>query len=267
MVHWTQIGRKKPVTAAQRKRMIRRRGLKPSKGLKAAVKKIIAQKAETKYVAENITPGPVVVPAAQTTPANLARMLPRLTQGIQDNQRIGDVVQPIHARTYWTFYLNRALIDLFDVTLNVCVVYVKGATTDVAVAALPGGDFLKVGDGTNTDPAAAFTPVQMLTYVNHYPVNNDQYTLKKWFKRRICKGAGDVNGLSAGGNSPPTGGQGALTLSYKWKPPTLKYSDGAQNLPRNHYPVYLVWATANDGSALNGLLSFNCRTEMHYKDE
>lgn len=240
---------------------------KTGRALKQTIKKVIKSQSETKYAAENITAAPIVVPAAQTTPANLARMLPRIGQGIQDNQRVGDVIQPTRACTYWTFYLNRALIDLYDVTLNLVVVYVKGATTDVAVAALPGGDFLKVGDGTNTDPVAAFTPVQMLTQVNHYHVNNDQYTLKKWFKRRICKGAGDVNGLSAGGNSPPTGGQGAISLQYKWKPPHLKYSDAAQNLPRNHYPVYMVWATANDGSVLNGLLSFNCRTELFYKDE
>jgi len=191
-----------------------------------------------------------------------------MTQGVQDNQREGDVIQPVRARTFWTFYLNRAVPDLFDITLNLVVVYVKGATTDVAVAALPGGDFLKVGDGTNVDPNAV-GQVDMLTKINHYPVNNDQYTLKKWFKRRICKGASDVNGPIgvAGNNSPPTGGQGAITLQFKWKPPHLKYSDAAQTLPRNHYPVYLVWATANDGSALTGLLSFNCRTELYYKDE
>ena len=239
-----------------------------SKRLSTAIKSVVARQEETKYLAENITLAPIVVPAAQTTPANLARMLPRMAQGAADNQRIGDMVRPTGARTFWTFYLNRAVPDLFDVTLNLVVVYVKGATTDVAVAALPGGDFLKVGDGTNVDPNAA-NQIDMLTKIQHYPVNTDQYTLKKWFRKRVCKGASDINGpvgAPTNNSSPTAGAHPCLTLQYKWKPPALKFSDAAQTLPRNHYPVYLVWATANDGSALTGLLSFNTRTELFYKD-
>lgn len=245
-----------------------RRAPKHQKALTKAVQSVLARSEETKYVAENISAAPIVVPATQTTPLNLARMFPVLGQGVAENQRIGDQVKPTHARTFWTFYLNRSVPDLFDVTLNVVVVYVKGATTDVAVAALPAGNFLKVGDGTNTDPSAP-SPVDMLTKIQHYPVNSDQFTLKKWFRKRICKGASDINGPVGLGtnNSPPTAGaHPCLTLQYKWKPPTLKYSDAAQTLPRNHYPVYLVWATANDGSALTGLLSFNVRSELFFKD-
>ena len=242
---------------------------KKSTGLKGLIKRIIKGGEETKYTAENITAVPVVVPATQATPLNLARMFPQQTQGTADNQRIGDQITPTSARTFWTFYLNRSVPDLFDVTLNLVVVYVKGATTDVAVAAVQAGQFLRVGDGTNTDPTAG-NAIDMLTKIQHYPVNSDQYTLKKWYRRRICKGPNDINGAvgAAGNNAPPTAGRHpCLTLQYKWKPPKLKYNDAAQTLPRNHYPVYLVWATANDGSMpLAPLLSFNVRSELHFKD-
>jgi hypothetical protein len=217
-------------------------------------------------VAENIIGAPIYVPASQITPLNLARMIPRLAQGVADNQRVGDGIQPTRACATWTFFLTG--VNLFDVVLNLVILNVKGATTDVAVAALPGGDLLKVGDGTNTDPAAAFTPQQMLTLVNHYPINTDQYTLRKWIKRRFCKGPNDVNGAvgAPGNNNPPTGGQGAQTIKYSWVPPQLKYSDAAQVLPRNHYPVYCVWATNNDGTPLAAQLNFTCRSELYYKD-
>ena len=236
--------------------------------MKKYIQSIIKGAEETKYVAENITPAPVLVPAAQTTPLNLARMIPRQTQGTADNQRIGDQIAPSSARTFWTFYLNGSVPDLFDVTLNLLVLTVKGASTDVAVAAIPAGTLLKVGDGTNVDPNSP-NQVDMLTQIQHYPVNTDQFTLKKWYRRRICKGASDINGPVGlpTNNSPPTAGRHpCLTLQYKWKPPKLKYNDAAQVLPRNHYPVYLVWATANDGTPLASLLSFNVRSEMHYKD-
>lgn len=230
---------------------------------------VVNRKDETKYVAENITAVPVIVPATQVTPLNLARMFPLMTQGDANNQRIADQVQPIKARSFWTFYLNGSVPDLFDVTLNLCIVYVKGASTDVAVNAVQAGQFLKVGDGTNTDPTS-INSIDMLTKINHYPVNKDQYTLKKWFKKRFCKGASDINGPVGlpTNNTPPTAGaHPSLTLQYTWKPPTLKYNDGAQTLPRNHYPVYLVWATPNDGTnPLIPLLSFNLRSELMFKD-
>lgn len=235
--------------------------------MKRLIKSVVSGQEETKYLAENISAAPILVGPTQTTPLSFGRMLPLQAQGVADNQRIGDSIAPVSARTFWTFYLNRAVPDLFDVTLNLVVVHVKGATTDVSVAAIQPGQFLKVGDGTNTDIAGA--PIDILTKIQHYPVNTDQFTLKKWYRKRICKGANDINGPvgAATNNSPPTAGaHPCLTLQYKWKPPKLKYNDAAQTLPRNHYPVYLVWATCNDGAVLPNLLSFNIRSELHYKD-
>lgn len=227
---------------------------------------VIKSQEETKYVAENITLAPLIVPSSQITPANLARMLPHQTQGAGDHQRIGDSIKPIKACATWVVYINTT--NLYDVVLNLVVLHVKGATTDVAVGALPGGDLLKVGNGTNTDPNAAFTPVQMLTQVNHYPINTDQYTLKKWYRKRFMKGANDINGPVGAptNNSPPTGGRVLSTIKYTWKPPALKYSDSAQVLPRNHYPVYCIWATSSDGTPLGASLNFTCRSEIYYKD-
>ena len=108
-------------------------------------------------------------------------MIPNLTQGVLENQRIGDQVSPIKINCMWNFFL--AGNDAFDATLNIVVVSVKGANSQLALPGIPVGQFLKVGDGTNTDPNG-FTPVQFLTQVNHYKVNNDQYTLHKWIKRR-----------------------------------------------------------------------------------
>ena len=221
-------------------------------------------------MAENITQPPggppaFQVPSSQLTPVNLSRMIPNIAQGVTENQRIGDSVQPVRATTMWNFYVGNA--DAFDVTLNIVIVTAKGAANQTAVANVPPGQFLKVGDGTNNDPSG-FTPTQFLTLVNHYRVNEDQYTLKKWIKRRFAKGNGVTNTAApiAAGAAPPSSNQGQVTIKYSWKPPKLKYNDAADLLPTNHYPVYLIWATANDGGALAGDLYFNCRTEMTYKD-
>lgn len=233
------------------------------------VMKVVNRNEETKYVAETITqvpggPPTFLVPSFQVAPLNLSRMIPNLTQGVLENQRIGDQVSPIKINCMWNFFLAGA--DAFDVTLNIVVVSVKGANSQLALPGIPVGQFLKVGDGTNTDPNG-FTPVQFLTEVNHYKVNNDQYTLHKWIKRRVSKGFGLQNiAPPIPGASNAVANQGAMSIKYTWKPPKLKYNAAADTTPTNHYPCYLIWATNNDGTALLGDLNFNCRSEMFFKD-
>lgn len=233
------------------------------------VLKVVNRRQETKYVAETPTivpggPAFTQIPSGQITPGNLQRMIPNLTQGVDEHQRIGDSVAPSRCRAMWTVFLSDFTTDVIDVTLNIVIVTVKGSSNQPALANTPVGQFLRKGDGTNTDPSG-FTPIQMLTEVNRYPVNDDTYTVKKWIKRRFCKGAGPVQGVGAG-NTSPTAGQGAMVISHSWKPPKLHYSNNADTQPINHYPVYLIWATSNNATALTGDLAYNLRTEMYYKD-
>lgn len=233
------------------------------------VLKVVNRGQETKMVAENILTPAIAVPGAQTTPANLARMLPRLSQGVGDYQRVGDQINPLFCRTYWTCFPADTTLNLYDITLNLAIVKVKGAATDLAVAATPGADFLRVGDGTNVDPNSA-NQETMLTLINRYPINTERYTVLKHFRHRFAKGPNSINGAvgAAGNNAPPTAGPGApcKVFSFKWTPPALHYDNAAANLPTNHYPCYLIWATANDASAYVGNIKFAVRSEMYFKD-
>lgn len=234
------------------------------------VLKVVNRNEETKYVAETITqvpggPPTFLCPSFQVAPLNLSRMIPNLTQGVAEHQRVGDQIQPSRINCMWNFFLSGN--DAFDATLNIVVVSVKGANSQLALPGIPVGQFLKVGDGTNTDPNG-FTPVQFLTEVNHYKVNSDQYTLHKWIRRRVTKGYGAQNSAAAiaAGASAPVSSGSTFSINYTWKPPKLKYNSAADTTPTNHYPCYLIWATNNDGTALLGDLNFNCRSEMYFKD-
>lgn len=157
---------------------------------------------------------------------------------------------------------------MFDVTMNLVIVMVKGAGSAPAVASVPAGSLLKVGTGVNADPNDP-NQTNMLSLVNHYPINTDQYTLCKWYKRRFAKGSGAINGAPGGGVEAGqiANTQSQQVIKYRWKPPTLKYDAAAVSLPQNHYPVFITWATANDGSALQGtILNYSCRSEIFYKD-
>lgn len=248
------------------RRRVARKSKAVPKTFAKKVSAVLARREETKYVAEDIWASQAVF-SSQATPASLYRMLPRLTQGTGDDQRIGDVIHPVRARSFIHYRLN-ATSNQFDATVNLIILQAKGAHTASAVAALPNDQLLKVGDGTNVDPTLA-SQVDMLTLVNHYPVNTEQYTVLKRIQFRISKGPGVINGAPGSASEGPNANMGLQqkVIQYNWKPPTLKYNVSTQNLPTNHYPVFITWATANDANALQGdMLNYTVRTELYYKD-
>lgn len=245
--------------------------------INAVVSDHIARSGETKYVAENIVAVPLAVPPGQSTVngVNCARMIPRLTQGADDYQRIGNRIQPTKGVVTFNLNIANPLANLIDQTVNIVIFRVKGAYTDTAVGAIPGGDFLRVGDGTNIDPrgplgAPAISQIDMLNFVNNYRVNSERYTLLKWKRFLFKKGPNDANGaVGAGGNNaPPTvlGGKLHRKFSYAWQPPQLKYDNNGAVLPTNHYPVYLIWTTTNDASAPVNAVFYTTRAELFFKD-
>ena len=226
---------------------------------------VVGKAEETKYLAENIVFPSSPINASQATPASLQRLVPRMSQGTGDNQRIGDRVQPVKARSFIHYYIN-ATNQAVDTTVNLLILHVKGASTAAAVAAIPNDLLLKVGDGTNTDPTVA-NQQAMLTLVNNYPVNTDQYTVLKKHQFRMAKGAGNTSGAPGGQES----GQIAnlpvsKRISFSWKPPVLKYNAAGDLLPANHYPVFITWATQNDASGNALQISYSVRTELFFKD-
>lgn len=240
---------------------------KVAKGFAKKVQAVLKRNLETKYIAQDIVGG-TQVPSGQTTPGQLKIMLPNLAQGVGDSQRIGDTIKPVSARSMFTVNFNALNTDFTDVQLNLVILYVKGASTAAAVAAIPPGQLLRVGNGTNTDPdATVYTQEQFLQHINKYHINPELYTLKKWYKRRFAKGSYDINGVpGANATSQIAINQPAHTFTFKWKPPTLKYNVAGSPLPSNHYPVYLIWCTANDGTTYSGQLNYGLRTEIYFKD-
>lgn len=248
----------------------KRKASKPSRPDSTFASKVLAvinRKEETKYVAEDVLPAQAVL-STQTTPANLARILPNMSQGVGDFQRIGDQVVPVRARAMWVVNVNGVNNDFQDITINLLVLRVKGASTAAAVAATPATKLLMAGNGNFVDPdSAVFTQQQMISYVNHYKLNTDQYTKLKHFKRRFANGSYGINGVpGANATSQIAIAQPMHTFTWSWVPPKLKYNGAGDLLPTNHYPVYLIWATTNDGGAYSGRLTYSLRTELFYKD-
>lgn len=252
--------------SANRKKIVTRPARAGGK-IAQTVKAVLARQMETKYTAED-TVGNTLVPAGATTPANLQRMIPNISQGANDFNRIGDRIKPVRATCTWSVHYNAANTQFQDVTVHLLVLTVKGAATAAAVAQIPATNLLKNGAGGYVDPdAAVFSQTQLMEHINNYPVNDSLYTVKRHFKKRFAKGSYDINGVpGANATSQIAVAQPLVNFKYSWKPPTLKYNSSAVTLPSNHYPVYVIWCTTNDGAPYPGLLSYGVRAELSFKD-
>lgn len=254
---------------ARRPRKVARKPL--VRTITKVVKAVERRSQETKYVAINRTDNSAVG-ATASTPANFIPLTCLMTQGTNDNQRIGDSIRPIVCKAHFTFYFDTTTTNNADLLVNFWVVKSKSAKGPAQINSLTGGNFLKLGTGLNVDPINPSQPSQ-LTLVSHYPLNTDAYIplMHKVFRMR--KGQGNSSGVSVVGDMAPTGtpaSEDLRTISYSWKPAVHTYDTTVAapytNLPVNDCPVALIWCTNADGSGGTHNLLYGLRTECFYKD-
>ena len=269
----TAAGKKAFVTATRQLARVaaggkaRGRPVRVSKGLVSAIKSVVGRQEETKYSAE-VDQNNTAVLQGVTTPGELYKMVPQVSQGAADNNRIGDSITPKSTQLQLTFNYIPSDAKAVDQIINVLVLRVKGVGTAAALTQVPAGTLLKVGNGTNTDPNDP-DQTKMIQVINRMPVNTDQFTVLKRYRFRMAKGIGFIN--SIGIPVAPDVGQIANTptvkqITFSWKPPKLKYQGPPSTMPTNHYPVWCAWATNSDGSANQQLVHVTSRLQMFYKD-
>lgn len=240
------------------------------------VKRVDAAQQETKFVSEVVVAA-TPLPNTVTTPANLARMLPQVAQGQEDNERIGLSIDPVYARTVFTFFFNgtsSAASWTQDKIVNLLILKVKGHDSTAGLPSTPTGALLRIGNSQFTDPVypAGGGEVDMMTHVNHYPVNRNLYEVMKHHKFRLRKGTGNQNSAPSAtlGEIAPTGvpaSEDCHTFVYKWTPPKLRYTGNLQVLPDKHNPVFIAWMTNADASPATGaIVNYAAFTQMYYKD-
>lgn len=259
-----------PKSNMNNKKKVKSRPPRRGRGRATFAKKVlavIARSEETKFSGD-LSVDRTAVTGAATTPADFDRILSRVSQGVGENQRVGDKIIPVRARANFQFWFPSTNANNQNAIVNLWIVTVKGATTQAALNPIPAGQFLRVGDGTLTDPNNGDQTLMISRY-QQYPLNTDQYTLLKHYKFTMRKGIGQQANQNTGAEVTPAGvpnSQQYRQISFSWKPPALKYNTAADTLPTNHFPVALVYATNADGSAYGDTIAYNLNTQLYYKD-
>jgi len=239
---------------------------------------VIKGDSETKYVAEplrNMSTGNTLATytafsTAITGVAEIYAALPRVHQGVDEHERIGDVISPtsctIHLDiTSPSFGQN----DAKDKTLHVFVLQCTSVKDLMNYSAVPITALLEDGQGGNT----GFDGSSLRAM---YPVNRKNFQVLKHKKVRLVKGFGKPNGSSATDPAGLTDSVISPSASYKHMsirvkcPKKLKYSAHGQRYPTNFAPFVVIgwtnnWAVDAPSNVID--LQVIGRVEMRYKDE
>jgi hypothetical protein len=260
----------------------KRHAKKAASASPAFAKKVLAvleKKAEKKYIADNTgtVGGLSGTNDNLLVPTGLVPLIPKLGQGTQSNQRIGQKISNAHGRVDFQFFFignGSGVYPTNDVYVRVYKLESKSAKSYGQVALLPGGTLLDQGNQTTSDWNAGTLGNSYGLVYSQMPLSHEDWrgTHKTI---RLTKNQGVTNGDAASGQAPNTFGHPAGHLSMTWThkgsilyddTPTGGGGTGGPSNPTNFAPVYGVVAYNSDNTPFNSQVQFVTRIHMWYED-
>lgn len=255
------------------------RSKRPSRNLKAEIKKVVEGTQETKFIVDypfSTQTGTDLYTATAftsgiTTTNELYNLIPRLTIGSGDHQRIGNQIQPVSLYNTTSLYLplTGSNVTNYAGNIYVDVFYLtsKQIKTDTAMNEIPTAALLNNGDGTNV-------PYDGTAQTADLPVNKSAFTILMKKRVQLKLTAGDPNGqLSGGSVFPPSVCASHYEATWKFKVPLpnkLLYNTDSANTPTNSLPFMCLGFHARDmnGDTSPTFARVFCRSQsqMYYKD-
>ena len=245
--------------------------------VKDVIKQQIAREIETKYIGYNQATSYALTQNSGTLPSILNYILPPLAQGTGDNDRVGDKIQPIKLRGFYTFSFNPSVSTTgnAEVYVNLMILHSKSAKSYPLTAQLTSPGLLKSGFDTLVDPGnigttlspAAPTTLYNNSYLDHYPVDTDSWSVLHRERFLMRKNTGIASNNNTG--YPNTFGHSAICKQVTIPVPArIQYPVGSSIEPTNYAPVWVAWMTSADGAQLDANTQILCATrfDMFFKD-
>lgn len=236
-------------------------------------KRVIRKTAETKYVADNYDKNSLAVLPAVWNLTNVGAgalkflpMIARLTQGVDEYQRIGDTVVPVgKVMTQLEFSYNDTDISGHQIKVEIYYGTTKERKSWGANNPLVSNAFLDDGAGGNTAPSFA----RQTTIL---PMDKRIVSFKK-MTFILSKTSGTIGGPGGTSNYAANGGRSYRTVRlYHTPPKVLKYTAAANEYPNNYAPGFYINLSYVDGvlpanqAEIDSLVNITSRTHLHFQD-
>ena len=235
----------------------------PTPAFRKKVQAVLAKEGETKYAANDL--GVVGVTSTLLVPTGLIPMIPKISQGVPSDQKVGQIISHAHGRVDFQFFLisnGAGAYPTQDVWVKIFKLTSKQAKSYGQVALLPGATLLDNGNQTTTDWSV---PASAPSY-NQMPLSKEDFAGSSKLIR-LTKNQGTPNGDLTPGQAPNTFGHPAALYSMTWKHKgKLMYDDTGSLNPTNYAPVFAIVAFNTDNTPFNGQLQYIARQHIWYKD-
>lgn len=201
--------------------------------------------------------------AAITSTRELYAVIPQLSEGTGQQNRVGDEISPTKA----FIKLNitpQSWEDAgsYDFTAHIFLISSKSVKFEENLSAVPIQLLLDNGAGGGA-------PFNGDNLVALHKINTEAFTVHKYKKLRLVKGIGLTQGTLGSGQVCPQRPQwNQLTMKVPL-PKKLKYVTNAQTYPSNAAPFLCIGFTRNDTNPTvpsNYGISVQGRCYMYYKD-
>lgn len=246
--------------------------MKPTKALTQAVNKIVNRKIETKFKIDapyNYTTNQTLEDFVQfstaiTSTNELFALIPKVSQGTDDYQRVGQTIQPKSLKVNIQCALGTAnscqiVADFFFLTA-------KNVKDIKLTNQILTGNLLNDGQGGNI-------PYDGTSYTAMCPINSSEFTLIKRKRVILRKGGYDYNTMySGGGPATDTMTYNSAMFSVKIPlPKKLTYLTAADLQPTNSFPFMMVGFHAIDNFGNIALtptipLYVQAQSQLYFKD-
>jgi len=195
-------------------------------------------------------------------------LIPRISQGTDDHNRIGAEIQPTYLKATFIASLNTRMIASDYVDVDFYFLTSKQIKTQASVASVPILRLLNQGDGTNVNYNGT-------SYVSMYPVNTSEFTLIKKKTVRLFKTQDNPN-YQANGSGTSMAGAGRTHHYQQFSvkiplPKKLRYEKAASVSPENYFPFVVAgWHYPDDnGGSISGATNdvrIQGQIQMYFKD-
>jgi len=241
------------------------------------VKSVLLRAEETKYRAEDLViPGSILpslgtfqqFSSGITGTGELYACIPRITQGTNDFNRIGNRISPVSCHVdailNCTTSNNNQSVDVFA---HVFVLEATAVKSLDNLSAVPITQLLE-------DGAGGYIAADGTTNMTQYPVNRTAFKVLHHRRMRLYKPFGQQNNRAAPSAGGTDGTIAACTGNKRIRlkiplPKELRYDVAAQDYPVNTAPFFCVAWEYNDQSGDSAPITsiyVQARTHLRYKD-
>jgi len=234
------------------------------KAVDAEIKKITAPAEEIKYIAKQWPVQTVQANISTVAGADLYRMIPEVSQGVEANDRVGNAISPKGIRTHFAVYFPAETQNTANVYVRFLCISSREIKDYTGVAGLSGTNLFAYGDGGTTDLSGQ-SFADNIQSNQFLPVNKKSWIVHHDKTVHLARGFGNTSNDSASPRTPT----GYVPVAHRFTFDTphkgaFKYDKPLDVTPNNFAPFWCCYMWTADAGTVSPQPIVHTRSDLYF---